>query len=180
MQDIKYHINSGCKIIFTAGVILSALISINCCSNIQPIYYNNKYQDKLNAIQLKNIQCNNCENLLSYNLQQSLNNIFINHSTNPEYSLNIYCEKKIDAISMHSDSIATRNNISLILKYTLEDVNTAKTLETGIIQNIDSLEILPSPYSTFISEEEMSIRIVKECTEELKKRLLLYFTSNKS
>ena len=72
---------------------------------------------------------------------------------------------------IQGNSTANRKKIQIMLNYSVTEYNGNKILASGKLTDFDSFAITKSPYSDYVAEEELVIRVLLSLIQEL--RLLL-------
>src|SRR5690606_12951868 len=88
-----------------------------------------------------------------------------------KYILDVALDKTLVGFGAQQNTINTRNLATLSANYRLSDINTGKEITSGTQKIMDSFEISVSPYSTYVSDEETSIKLAKNLAHELILRL---------
>lgn len=98
-------------------------------------------------------------------------------ASTPIYHLNIKVNEEISAIGITKDSRSTRYKVKVYFNYTLVEIDTQKTIDSGNIFLYSSYDVAQSEYANYIAERYTSDNILKELCDELKSRLILVISS---
>jgi LPS-assembly lipoprotein len=90
------------------------------------------------------------------------------------FVLRVILEESRQDLAIRKDEIATRANLKLAVKFSLEGKKEGKGLFAGTVNSTSSFNILNSDYATLSAENDARARSLREISEELKTRIAIY------
>ncbi|EWY41333.1 hypothetical protein N825_27740 [Skermanella stibiiresistens SB22] len=128
------------------------------------------------AHELTLVQVNNIPNRLGQQLRNSLIDRFYRDGrpAAPEYTLDIGLSPSIAKLGIALDDSATRAELTVLANYTLRNAQGAAVL-SGTTTSVSNFNILLSQYATLIGEQDAYDRSVSQISEDITRRLSLYF-----
>jgi hypothetical protein len=163
-------------------IITGFLILLNTSCGFTPLYNDGRNVEFLNHIKIGSISTGSLPQKLDHVLKIEFEKEFgdVHSVVDPKYILDIKITKGKTSFGSKSDSTTTRMLIVFTMNFTLKDIQTSRVLFSDEVLSYDSFQITDSPYSTFISEEENFNRIAQTSVNEMKIRLLSYFSDSKN
>lgn len=150
------------------------LFALTSCG-FQPVYNDNNKGGRLSEIKVGNISyASNVPSRESRALRGALEHE-LNWSytdSQKKYILDVSYTLSIEGAAIQSNALATRNNLKINLNYILKDIITDKIIEQNTLVGIESFDIPSSPYSNYVSKEEIAVRVAKSLATELRLRLI--------
>ncbi len=90
----------------------------------------------------------------------------------PKYSLKVTYDMNIDDYLTQNYSVASIKKVQVTLNYTVTELEEKKVIALGKLMDFDSFSATKSPYSDFIVEEDLKIKILLSLVQELRLQLL--------
>ncbi len=81
---------------------------------------------------------------------------------------------------MRSDEIPTAANLTSTADYELIDIASKRVLTSGRSTSINRFDILRSPYSTVVANQDAQRRAAGQIAEDIRTRIGIYFNSAKN
>ncbi|WP_192499232.1 LPS assembly lipoprotein LptE [Skermanella pratensis] len=128
------------------------------------------------AQQLPLVQVNNIPNRLGQQLRNSLIDRFYRDGrpVSPEYTLDVVLNPTVVKLGIAVDDSATRAELNVLAAYTLRNAQGVAVL-SGITSSVSNFNILRSQYATLIGEQDAYDRSVAQLSEDITRRLSLFF-----
>ena len=148
------------------------LLILSGCG-FKPLYYNNDKNTVLSEFYYDGNYRNEKYPRATFFLNNELEKLFSSKDKGePKFLLKI--EYKVDKQDylIQDNSIANRKKIQIVLSYSVIDYNGNKILISGKLTDFDSFAITESPYSDYVAEEELVIRILLSLVQELRLQLI--------
>jgi LPS-assembly lipoprotein len=152
------------------GLLLSLTLLPGC--GYQPLYGANTPA----AQQLPLVQINNIPDRLGQQLRNRLIDRFYSDGrpASPEYTLDISLVPSVYKLGIALDDSATRAELNLAANYTLRNMQGAAVF-TGSTTAVTNFNILRSQYATLIGERDAYDRSVAQVSEDITRRVSLFF-----
>ncbi|MDJ1407537.1 MAG: hypothetical protein MRQ13_04065 [Candidatus Midichloria sp.] len=154
-------------------IILGILLFTVGCSSLEATKGKklNTYY-RLNDFEVVFKECKNCSQILTYEAAKKINSLVENYGHKKKYLVEVSVLFSREAISIRSDSVSMRDKISLRLKY--EIIRNKKIIRADQILQIDTKPLSKSTFSDFISEEKLSVQLLDDALNELKRKLIVF------
>jgi LPS-assembly lipoprotein len=162
---------------FRALFFLLPLLLLTAC--YQPVYGGKSFssaptaqENRLNRVALGNIPDEN---------GQQLRNLLIDRMytagrpDKPAHQLNVTLTSLEEKLGLQKDATTTRARLTLSTSYALVDTATGKTVFSNSARSVVSYNILDAQYATLASKENAYDRALRELSDMIVGRLLLYF-----
>lgn len=106
-------------------------------------------------------------------LRNALIDRFYNHGypTSPRYQLTALIEETTRDIVIQKNDTTTRSQLVMRATYQLVNAQTREVVDKGAIRAASSYNILPSQYSTLITQNDARDRNVRELADKITTRL---------
>ncbi len=156
--------------LFRSKIYLLLLFVVGC--TFTPIYSNkdNKINDSLAAIEIKDVNETDKQNiLLVEQLQDSLN--VLNKDIPKKYVLEIQYTTDLNSTLVNRNLDFTTIKISLNFKYVLKDKYTNKELNRGQLSSSGTFNVSKSELATYNAENYLEHTLVKYISDNLKESL---------
>ena len=152
--------------------MVSCLMLLPGCAGYQPLYGSATPA----AQQLPLVQVNNIPNRLGQQLRNRLIDRFYGNGRPeaPEYTLDVALNQSIFKLGIEVDDSATRAELNVQAVYTLRNSQGAAVL-TGATTAVNYYNILRGQYATLTAEEDAYDRSVAQISDDITRRLSLYF-----
>ena len=95
----------------------------------------------------------------------------------PLYILKISFVNTESPIAIQKNSDVIRENVSHIVYYELQDIRTGKVATSGKFKQMTSYNSTFYPYASYVEREHTTKNLTKYSSEEIRRRLILYFKS---
>lgn len=150
---------------------IAALIALTSCG-FTPLY-----GVKTRSLPIKVVAVNletQIVGKLNYAMKQALDDAFnpTHEAQLSRYNMVVNLRKKVYSYGTLSTSVNSRNRVSLNATYTVTDMDGKKIIDGEAFAS-DSFEIAVSPYSTLVSDEEITILLAKTIAEEIALRMTI-------
>ncbi len=97
----------------------------------------------------------------------------------PSYGLRVDLKERIKSLGIRRDATATRANLTMTATYSLTDLRTKKVLFKDKSFSTNSYDILDDQFATYVSENNARERALNALSDEMRRRLAVYFEANK-
>ncbi|CAK6537356.1 MAG: hypothetical protein MRQ11_00410 [Candidatus Midichloria mitochondrii] len=168
-MQLKFYKQNMMKFQIILGILL---FTVNCSSleatkgkKLNACY-------RLNDFEVVFKECKNCSQILTYEAAEKINSLIENYGHKKKYLAEVSVLFSREAISIRSDSVSMRDKISLRLKY--EIIRNKKIIGADQILQIDTKPLSKSTFSDFISEEKLSVQLLDDALDELKRKLIVF------
>lgn len=164
------------RILFSATLLFVFLLS-GC--GFKPIYsdhYNGDDVKKIASIKFQKIETRPKYSRITYALNNAIEDVISiaesKYETNDKkYILVVDYQVDISDYLIKADTTPSRKKITMLLKYQVLNIGDGQAVIDGKIVSYDSFHISHSPFSSYLTEEEVSARIAVELVQELKLQL---------
>ena len=158
---------------FCASLLI--LICTTSCTNFEPTKGKklNAYY-KLNDFEILFEKCVNCKQLLAYEAENKISSLIQSHGQQKPYTVKVKVEFLREAISIRSDSVSMRDKIILKISYNIIDNHQQKIVLQDQILQIDTRPLSKSTFADFISEEKLSVQLLEDAINDLKRKLIAF------
>jgi LPS-assembly lipoprotein len=95
----------------------------------------------------------------------------------PAYLLSVTLTSRTAGLGIRKDETATRANLVLNAKYTLQDKESRSVLADGISKSVNSYNILNELFATTISEDDALKRGLRQIADDIALRLAVHFAA---
>lgn len=147
------------------------LICSGC--GFKPLYYDGDKNTVLDEFHYNGAYRNEKYPRATFFFNNELEKLFDNKSKNePKFLLQIEYEVDKQDYLIQDNSTANRKKIQIMLSYSVAEYNGNKILASGKLTDFDSFAITESPYSDYVAEEELVIRVLLSLIQELKLQLI--------
>lgn len=155
--------------------IVSLLLFVNGC-NLKPVYdtkYNNiQVVENLEAIKIEPITT--IEGTEFYHRLTSI----LPQKTKTKYILKVELAGTTMPATIEKNSNVLREYINQLVKYQLIDIENQKILIKEKFYQSTSYNAIFTPYASSIEKDKTGIDLTYAAAEEIRSRLILYFTRN--
>ena len=152
-------------------LLLVLLICSGC--GFKPLYHDDGKNTVLSEFYYDGAYRNEKYPRATFFLNNELEKLFDNKNKNePKFLLKIEYEVDKQDYLIQDNSIANRKKIQIVLKYSVVEYNGNKILASGKLTDFDSFAITESPYSDYVAEEEIVIRVLLSLVQELRMQLI--------
>ncbi|MEY3196750.1 MAG: hypothetical protein RLZZ59_116 [Pseudomonadota bacterium] len=156
-----------------ASYILVTII-LSSCSFVGPLYKDDKISDELSRIEIEEV-----ETLQNTELYYQLSKLFgTSHDT--KYLLHISAENKVTPLVVTSRATVVAQNVEQLYSYRLIDKTTDRVLTEGKLRTIGSYNSLSTPYASYTQERHTKNNLAQSAAEDLRMRLIMYFSKKTS
>ncbi|WHQ46430.1 MAG: hypothetical protein MTP17_02860 [Candidatus Midichloria sp.] len=155
------------QIIFTIALFIMGCSSLEATKSQK-----SNASHRLNDFKIVFKECKNCSQILTYEAAEKINSLVADYGHKKKYLAKVSVIFLREAISIRSDSVSMRNKISLRLKY--EIISNKKTIGADQVLQIDTKPLSKSTFSDFISEEKLSVQLLDDAINELKRKLIVF------
>ena len=152
--------------------VIFVLLFLSGCG-FKPLYYTKVGEKTLGNVSYERI-VNDVKNpRATFFLNNEIERILSTEEDKPlKYLLKVTYDVNIDDYLTQSGSIASMKKIKITLNYTVTEFEVNKEVTSGKLMDFDSFSITKSPYSDFIVEEDLTIKILLSLVQELRVQLL--------
>jgi hypothetical protein len=151
---------------------LFILLLISGCG-FRPLYYTKEGRDVLVGIHYDRIADHIKNPRATFFLNNEIERMLERKDGTPErYLLKITYDVDIDDYLIQDDSVASRKKIQIIMQYEVTELNGKRVVASGKLMDFDSFAITESPYADYVSEEDLTTRILLSLVQELKMQLI--------
>ena len=156
-----------------------ALLILSGCG-FKPLYYGGYKDSVLSEFHYKRIVNDESNPRATFFLNNELERLFKEDSKNePKFLLEVEYDVNKDDYLIQDNSIANRKKIQVNLVYKVIEYKSDKILASGKLTDFDSFAVTASPYSDYVTEEELVIRILLSLVQELRLQILAKFSKEK-
>jgi hypothetical protein len=136
------------------------------CS-LNPIYANKPYQaNKMYQIQVGDVDGSGIRGV---HLKRKLVEVFRLSKDAGLYELRVKLSQDITPLVIQKDNNVTTYNIKLVANYEVVELSSFKVKHSGIAKITTSYDALPSPYASFIAEDNAANNALVQLAEEIKR-----------
>ncbi|OEJ64121.1 LPS assembly lipoprotein LptE [Magnetovibrio blakemorei] len=155
--------------------VLCAAVALSACG-YRPLYGQNSVSTQSQA-DLASIYITPIDNRAGQMLRSALSHRLMPKATNVKklFKLNVTIEESITELAVERDASATRGNLTLTAKYSLERAANGQTMTSGSTKTVSSYNILTSDFATFSAENDARSRAIDDLAETMRMRLAIYF-----
>jgi len=149
------------------------VLSLVSCSNFAPIYGEDKeFETFLSAIEIEEV-----ETLENTELNHHLTKLFgASHDT--KYTLKIELSDIITPLIITGQANVVKQNVTQLCYYILIDKSSGLVLLEGQIRLVGSYSSMSEPYASYTHEKYTKKSIAQTVAEELRMRLMMYFSKD--
>jgi hypothetical protein len=157
---------------------LFILLLVSGCG-FRPLYYTKDGRDVLVDIHYERISDNTKNPRATFFLNNEIEKI-INEKDGgaSQYLLKVTYDVDIDDYLIQDRSIASRKKIQIVMQYEITQLKSKAIIATGKLMDFDSFAITESPYADYVSQEDLTIRILLSLVQELKLQLISKLASS--
>jgi len=159
------------KIIFNIFSLIIFSLLISSCG-FKALYKQENVSSSLDAIEISQIPSMEGAELYRY-----LSDL-LPLKVDPLYVLKISFTSTGSPIAIQKNSDVIRENVSHTVQFELLDIKTAKVLTSGKFKQMTSYNSTFSPYGSNVEREHTAKNLTKYSSEEIRRRLILYFKSH--
>ncbi len=94
---------------------------------------------------------------------------------NPRYLLTVGLKQNIQRLAIEKDAFATRANLRLLAKFSLQDSDSREIVLSGRSLVVSSYNILDSEFATLMAEKDAKARAARELAYDIRTRLAAFF-----
>lgn len=94
---------------------------------------------------------------------------------NPRYFLTVRLDQSTQRLAIEKDAFATRANLRLLAKFSLQDPDSLEIVVSGKILMVSSYNILDSEFATLMAEKDAKARAAREIAHDIRTRLAAFF-----
>lgn len=153
-----------------SSLILYSLLLSSC--GFKALYGQETVSGPLNAIEISPIS--SVEGAELYHYLSDL----LPLKREPLYNLRVTFTYFGSPIAVQKNSDIIRENVSHIVQFELRDIVTNNIVTSGKFKQMTSYNTTFSPYGSYIEKEHTSKNLTKYSSEEIRRRLILYFKSH--
>lgn len=152
--------------------IVFCLFLLSSCSFLKPLYGSGGLEEKLGQVEIEEIY-----SIIGSEIYFQLKKI-MGRASSAKYSLEI---KGIGdtsyplAISKGSELV--KQNVSQQYMYILKDKSDGKILDSGRVRIVGSYNVMKDSFNSYTNEKFTKKNMAQNVAEEIRVRLLLYFSS---
>lgn len=95
-----------------------------------------------------------------------------------KYRLHFAVKQTREGVSIEPDAAITRYNYTLAVTYTLSDAKTAKVIAKGVENEITGFDVVSSPYSTLVGQQDAQKRSARDIAQRLQIDLAVFFAQH--
>jgi LPS-assembly lipoprotein len=95
--------------------------------------------------------------------------------SNPRYFLTVALDQSTQRLAIEKDAFATRANLTLLAKYSLQDPDSREIVLSGKSLVVSSYNILDSEFATLMAEKDAKARAAREIAHDIRTRLAAFF-----
>jgi hypothetical protein len=151
-------------------ILLVIALSLTACG-FKPLYAK-RDNHTLNNVKVINSFSENMSKRVRFHIDHELHNQFTSDQ-NSEFVLETEFSHEVYNAALRTDSTVVRKNIIVKVAYKLfEPGEQGRVIDSGSIGLLDSYNTSNSPYSDYISEEEIVLRVAKAVINDLQLRIL--------
>ena len=152
--------------------VLFILLFCSGCG-FKPLYYTKVGQSTLSNVSYERI-VNDVKNpRATFFLNNEIERILDTKGDKaPKYLLKVDYDVNIDDYLTQSGSVTSMKKVRVTLNYTITESGGKKVVASGKLMDFDSFSITTSPYSDFVVEEDLKIKILLSLVQELRLQLL--------
>ncbi|HWB47835.1 MAG TPA: LPS assembly lipoprotein LptE [Stellaceae bacterium] len=161
-----------CRLLAAATVLALAPWIAGC--GWEPVYANR--EDRPATAALQAISVNPIPERTGQQLEMGLRNAF-NPTGAPvkqRYRLTVSLETSLYSTGIQSQGLGTRGEVHITARYSLTDLATNKTVQTGFVHSSDAFDIQANGYSTVVAQDDAARRDIEEIRREIVARLTLF------
>jgi LPS-assembly lipoprotein len=92
-----------------------------------------------------------------------------------QYHLKMTLSSTSQGIALQNDASITRYNDTLTVTYSLVDATTGKEVTKGTETGLSAYNVVQSPYSTLVAQQDADRRVVEDISERIRLDLGVYF-----
>lgn len=162
------------KFLKDCALIYCFLLTTSCGFNA---IYDTRDLNKKNY--LNNIEIDPSSNIQNAEFRYHLSKLLPQPFT-PKYRLNVIFNNIATPQVILKNSEIFREDITILVQYTLREIDSGKILTQGKFKNMTSHDAMFEPYALNVVNETASLDLVKYSAEEIFKRLILYFNSKEA
>jgi hypothetical protein len=151
------------------------ILLLSACSNFVPIYS----QDQKFATFLSSIEIEEVETLESTELYHHITKLF-GSSHDTKYILKLSLSDTIAPLIITREANVAKQNVTQLCNYSLIDKSSGVVLLEGKIRLIGSYSSTAEPYASYTHEKHTKKSITQTVAEELRMRLMLYFSNHQT
>jgi hypothetical protein len=151
-------------------ILLVIALSLTACG-FKPLYAK-RDNHNLNNVKVINSFSDNMSKRVCFHIDHELQDQFTSNQ-NSEFVLETKFSHEVYNAALRTDSTVVRKNIIVKVTYKLfKPGEQGKVIDSGSIGLLDSYNTSNSPYSDYISEEEIVLRVAKAVINDLQLRIL--------
>lgn len=155
------------------------LLMLSGCG-FKPLYYGNYKDDILSDFHYERITNDQKNPRATFFLNNEVEKLFKeDNKREAKYLLKIEYNVDKDDYLIQDNSVANVKKIQVSLNYKVIEYKNNKILASGKLKDFDSFAITKSPYSDYVTEEELIIRILLSLVQELRLQILAKFSTEK-
>lgn len=152
-------------------IYLAIILSLTACSNFGPIYgKDQEFETFLSSIEIEEV-----ETLENTELYHHISKLFgATHDT--KYTLKLGLSDTVTPLIITGQANVVKQNVTQLCNYSLVDKSSGSVLLEGKVRLVGSYSSTSEPYSSYTHEKYTKKSITQTIAEELRMRLMLYFS----
>ena len=152
-------------------IYLIIILSLSACSNFRPMYGNDQeFEAFLSSIEIEEV-----ETLENTELYHHITKLFgVSHDT--KYTLQLGLSDTVSPLIITGQANVVKQNVTQLCNYSLIDKSSGLVLLEGKIRLVGSYSSTSEPYASYTHEKHTKKSITQTVAEELRMRLMLYFS----
>lgn len=159
------------KVIFNIFFLIICSLFLSSCG-FKALYKQEAVSSSLDAIEIDPINT-----MEGAELHRYLSDL-LPLTREPLYILRISFTSAGSPIAIQKNSDVIRENVSHTVQFELLDIKTSKMLTSGKFKQMTSYNSTFSPYGSNVEREHTAKNLTKYSSEEIRRRLILYFKSH--
>lgn len=147
------------------------MLTLTACSNFGPIYgRDQEFENFLSSIEIEEV-----ETLENTELYHHISKLFgTSHDT--KYTLKLGLSDAVTPLIITAQANVVKQNVTQLCNYALVDKSSDAVLLEGKIRLVGSYSSTSEPYASYTHEKYTKKSITQTTAEELRMRLMLYFS----
>ncbi len=151
-------------------IVVLSLFVVSC--GFTPVY--KEITDDQTIENLASIEINVPKNLMGQSFKYTLTDILNPEGIKviPKYNLDVKIDRTNTPLAIETNQTITRYKTIVRIDYVMKDVNTSAVVSQGYMKREGEYDKVASDYATYVSEEDVTKRLVKELAEDARMRII--------